>query len=962
MKKVLTILITLFCISSLATANPDKPKDEKQEAGSAFGRYMESAHPTPMKAPKVPSMLPLAETSKSALFLNASTTVDDDALGNRVQNESSIAVNPTNPLNLIASAVDYRDNSATWVYVSHDGGKTWENINLGHVFGTWISSNDPSVAFSNEGVGYLVHGGFGTMSSGGVLMGENGVFFARSFDEGRTWEQHIPVILHRGTMTLDSSFEDKYYITVDNSPSSPHYSDLYIPWKRMSPRDSATQIVMSKSVDGGDTWTVPVGVSDRLTGTTEDTTYGQSWPLAACGPNGEVYVVWNHGIEHGVGFAKSMDGGETFSDAKIVHHYEIFGETRNLPGQGWRHSVKGKVRAEAYPAMVTDVTGGPNNGAIYLIWAADRVPNIYFSKSMDQGETWTDPITVHSDNTNDQFWPWLAIDPLNGDLAIMYLDSRRDPDNIMVECWVSYSSDGGDTWIDRPAADVSGDLRLNPFTGNAFAGDYSGCAFYDGIIYPSWIDMRNAVSDVFDSDVYTAIVNTRAPLPVQNFEASVFAADPTSLELSWEEPTETSFGAPIGEFHYSLWRDDEYFMQLPSGTNSYTDSGLEPFKRYDYKIRVIGTSDSSMAKEDFSYAGGAKEPRFPDIEYVKGEADNNTTIYVKMPAVRADMETPLAALKRFAVFSDGELLGSEEVSPTDTGKVVNFAYQFSAPGFYMFTATVSDDFGSGIDPQTSERSYPVLGFTGPVNDELSENFDNLPLNKYFNSGRWATTSTFYKSAPNCITESPDGNYEDGKADTLMLFPVQAAVGKEIILSFWHAAIVEKGDDAMVEYSTDRENWNELGKYLITDFDPWDDGELNADDWKHEEISIGRFEQTDSIFVRFRFQSSVFRNNDGWYIDDISISGITDVDDNFSNETTIKVFPNPAVNALNIETSNPAAFYGDMKIIDIYGSDVSLLVPIESLNSGSLRLDISHLAPGAYYIAANGIRGRFTIVR
>src|SRR5690606_31005806 len=117
---------------------------EHRRAKAAFKRYMMSAHPLPESLKKSPdNNILLSEKSMLPNFLNVNTNMDEDpADPNKMQNESSIAVNPKNPSNLIASAVDYRANSSTWVYVSSDGGNTWRNLNLGKPFPEWRSTND----------------------------------------------------------------------------------------------------------------------------------------------------------------------------------------------------------------------------------------------------------------------------------------------------------------------------------------------------------------------------------------------------------------------------------------------------------------------------------------------------------------------------------------------------------------------------------------------------------------------------------------------------------------------------------------------------------------------------------------------------------------------------------------------------------------------------------------------------
>ena len=134
----------------------------------------------------------------------------------------------------------------------------------------------------------------------------------------------------------------------------------------MTARDSATQIVVTHSSDGGN-MVRSVNASARLSGSSEDTTFGQKFSISHYRENGEVYTIWNY-PKHSMGFSKSMDGGVTFSAPSIIQTYKPLGVARKIP-EGVRHTLKkGVVRVESYPSMVCDI-GTKHPGRLYLAFS-----------------------------------------------------------------------------------------------------------------------------------------------------------------------------------------------------------------------------------------------------------------------------------------------------------------------------------------------------------------------------------------------------------------------------------------------------------------------------------------------------------------------------------------------------------------------------------------------------------------
>lgn len=931
-----SIYASALALTLVAFAGPLAAQENIHE------RHMERAHPTPTVSSQ-PEMvkLPFIEDDQlPTLFSNVNMVIaaENDQLP--TQNESSIAISPLNPKLMIGSAVDYRGGSSTWAYYSTDAGYTWSNVSLGTARPGWTSTNDPSVCFDHKGKGYLCYGGF--RRTGNAQFGENGVFISSTTDAGQTWSmKHTAVIIHTGVQTADSAFEDKYYVHVDTAATSPHRGTLYIPWKRVINRDSSTQIVITRSTDEGATWSVPVAVSDRFPGTSEATTFGQSFPLARTGPDGSVHLVWNSGTESAIRYARSTDGGTTWTAPRIIHRYNPFGVKSVVAGQS-NSRVKGVVRAECYPTLTIDNTRGPRNGWMYLSWAADNYPNVYVSRSTDNGQSWSEARIVHSDTTNDQFWSWIALDPTSGDVAVMYADSRDDSANILVRTYVSLSTDGAETWVDRRAGDGNSDLRNNPFSGGTFAGDYSGCDFRNGIVYPSWVDMRNTTSaNRADNDVYTAVVNTRAPAAAQRFTASTIPDRPTQIDLSWDPVTVRAFGQPLdpSQLRYLLKRDGVFLRELEGTVTTFTDTGLVKYRRYTYTLMVTTRSDSSAPQLASAWAGGSREPGIPKLISAVGSSSRPISCTVGLPNRRLDGITPLVNLSKLVITAT-DFDQQSALAVDDSGAVITRDITPDARGWYRVQASVAD-----ADGNESPKSDSLWVFTGDAGYR-DEDFTREPRYRKI-QGAWGTTTSFFRSAPAAYAHSPSGPYQPNRRDTVQLMPIvpEPRIPEAgLFVKMYVAAFIDPTDTMFLEASTE----GVAGPYTTLDWwnaskdARWSDTTKGDDAWRDVRLQLP--EGRDTTHMRLRFRSNASRQSDGFYIDDIQVV-VVSVPEQESRQP-ISVFPSPASSHCNVTLPT------DLPVDDAWLTDITGMRCATSWyqRGSTLIANLQALASGRYVIS------------
>ena len=119
-----------------------------------------------------------ADTAIGVTVVNVSqSTPSGDVLS---QNETPIAINPVNPLNMITGANDWNYNDGCAVNTSFDGGATWSaTLPDGFLPGVTKYTNDPNV----PGFGYApADGSLGVRSipgpASGLAFGETGRAFS----------------------------------------------------------------------------------------------------------------------------------------------------------------------------------------------------------------------------------------------------------------------------------------------------------------------------------------------------------------------------------------------------------------------------------------------------------------------------------------------------------------------------------------------------------------------------------------------------------------------------------------------------------------------------------------------------------------------------------------------------------------------------------------------------------------
>jgi hypothetical protein len=469
----------------------------------------------------------------------AALVAQQTALGSRnfpdAEVEPYIAVDPTNPLHLIASVQQDRwndggSNGLTDV-VSTNGGASWSlaagqpqfSVCEGAASGSpgfFNRATDPWVSFSADGaVAYSISDSFDANGPG--FGGASSIIVSRSTDGGNHWQTPVTAELDESTTVLN----DKESVTADPRVAN----NAYAVWDRLvSPSSHANPsaflvtpafrgpALFSKTTDKGVTWSKGRAIFDP--GQNDQTLGNQVVVPTAGAASGELIdgfdLITNKGnIKLGpftqtndVAVIHSSDGGNTWSGPTVAAREQVA-----------HVFISGKFirTSDQLPEFATN----PVNGDLYAVWQDGRftsggTPKIAFTMSTDGGSTWSPPIRVDQSPGNVQaFTPQISV-RADGTVAVQYYDlenaTAAQPgltDTFLANCssttsdcsnpasWVA----GGET---RLSTSGSFDMLTAPISRGPFVGDYDGLTS-SGLAFRSAFVMSQPIATAGRTDLFS---------------------------------------------------------------------------------------------------------------------------------------------------------------------------------------------------------------------------------------------------------------------------------------------------------------------------------------------------------------------------------------------------------------------------------------------------------------------------
>ncbi len=444
-----------------------------------------------------------------------------------------VAVNPRNPQNVVG--VWQQDRWSTGgargllTGVSLDGGQTWTTR---------------MAAFSRcTGGSAANNGDYPRATDPWITFGPAGVVYQSSLSfsgnvlaEGSSSALLVSRSVDGGqswstpaVVVRDGSlaFNDKDAITAD--PTDLRF--VYAVWDRLD-SDTHGPSYFNRTVDGGATWEVARAIYDP--GTDRQTINNQVVVL----PDGtlvdfftQLDAASNAPASAQLSLVRSVDKGATWSLPIVLSSNLAIGAHDPETNQNIRDA-----------ASLGSFAAGPH-GELVAVWQDARFSNgqrdgIAFSRSIDGGLTWSAPVQINAVAAAQAFLPTVTVRG-DGTIGVTYYDLRNntaDPAALPTDIWLTRSSDGV-AWRETH---VSGafDLSIAPIDGGLFLGDYQALTSIGAVFVPFYAQTNTGNlanrTDVFATLAASATAATSLGVASTGGETVMHAHPPPPITMTEE--------------------------------------------------------------------------------------------------------------------------------------------------------------------------------------------------------------------------------------------------------------------------------------------------------------------------------------------------------------------------------------------------------------------------------------------
>lgn len=423
------------------------------------------------------------------------------------ESEEAVAVNPTNPNNIVMISNIAEGIAGLYESVSFDGGLTW----TGHIIANFDNLGDgccdPSLSFDEYGNLFFTY----------LYNVENQVPVALSTDGGLTFNVIANIAKPAGSNQNGAGSGRGLFRFVDQPTIISGHGEVWVVFNAGGPMYTVGAPVTGLGQVGS------FSAGQAIPGM-NNCTYGD----IAIGPNGQVMQVCSL-TESGQGGGKLFVNVDPDGRGPAGFGSRVFVTDTHIGGFDFIPAQQDRS-IDAEPGLAWDRTNGPHAGRVYLVYSAE-VKNesdntdIFVRYSDDNGQTWSQGVRVNDDQTtNSQFLPKISLDQTTGNLAVVWYDARNDLGtggpgdtndipNDDAQFWGAFSTDGGLTFTPNIQISAGTSNSHDAHNGIDF-GDYSGLSFFGGIAHPAWSDNSNSTGNnpdgaLFKLDIYTAAV----PIP-----------------------------------------------------------------------------------------------------------------------------------------------------------------------------------------------------------------------------------------------------------------------------------------------------------------------------------------------------------------------------------------------------------------------------------------------------------------